>query len=153
MRWTELLWMVAAVPLFLPVVSVMASSIQGLALQLFEQSGDAEHEGERAAFVVLGPGGRLELIPWPAPPRNIRSVNWTGAMPAGVVAVMHTHPSTVPRPSGQDLAEARRLSLPFYVVSRTSLCVAASDGGVRCSPLPAPESSEAAPGGGRPGLH
>lgn len=136
MRWTDLLWMVAAASLFLPVVSAMASNIETLAVQFFRTNENPER-GERAAFVVLGPGGGLELVHWPPPrPDMRRSVNWSGLMPSGVVAVIHTHPSQVPRPSRQDLAEARRLAMPFYVVSRSSLCVAGSDGGISCSPLP-----------------
>lgn len=136
MRWTDLLWMVAAASLFFPVVSAMASNIETLAVQLLRYNANPER-GERAAFVVLGAGGEMELVHWPPPRPDVRrSVNWNGRMPSGVVAVIHTHPSDVPRPSRQDLAEARRLSMPFYVVSRTSLCMAGSDGDISCGPLP-----------------
>jgi len=133
MRWTDLLWFFAAVSMFLPCVRVLASNVEVLAVELLRLNGDTDHV-ELAAFVVRGKNGELELVHWPPPARGVfRAAHWDGPLPSGVVGVIHTHPWTIPRPSRQDEWEARRLAMPVYVVSRTSLCVAASAGGVSCS--------------------
>jgi proteasome lid subunit RPN8/RPN11 len=50
-----------------------------------------------------------------------------------MVAVIHTHPGGMPAPSARDIAEAARVGVPFYVATRSSLCVAYSDKRVECS--------------------
>ena len=85
---------------------------------------------EHAAFVVRTPGGTLDLVKWPR--GGFLSARWNGPIPKGAVAVIHTHPAKRPAPSSGDRAEARRIGLPFYVVSRAGLCVA-DDGGVSCA--------------------
>lgn len=135
MRWTDLLWMFAATSLLLPATRALASNIETLAVELLRQNRDPDHS-ELAGFVVEGSGGALELVQWPAPPKPVMlAANWSGPMPDRVVAVIHTHPRRRPRPSSQDAAEARRLGLPFYVVSQSSLCVAGASGLVGCRPL------------------
>lgn len=71
---------------------------------------------ERAAFVVQGPDGAIECVAWPS-----KHVCWEesfhGLMPAGTVALVHTHPALYPLPSDHDIDEARRIGKPIYVVS------------------------------------
>jgi len=105
-------------------------AVARLAYQLLEKAGGVE-QFELAAFIVRSPRGALTLLQWPG--RGFSKANWAGPMPEGVVAVMHTHPQRSPRPSLQDRAEAVRLKLPFYVVSRGALCFADPHGQVQCA--------------------
>ena len=86
---------------------------------------------ERAAFIVRTPTGTLDLLRWPG--SDFFSAQWRGAVPEGVVAIIHTHPVKRPAPSEQDRAEAQRVGLPLYVVSRAGLCVAKADGEIYCA--------------------
>jgi hypothetical protein len=153
MRWSDLLWMFAAASLFLPVVTTFASTVETLAVDLLRQNRDPEH-GELAGFVVEGFDGALKLLQWPVPAKQpLRAANWLGQLPDRVVGVIHTHPRDLPRPSSQDAAEARRLGLPFYVVSQWSLCVANADGLVSCrrhraTPRPSTDIAAAATAAG-----
>lgn len=104
--------------------------IARLAHKLLRQVGGLE-EIELAAFIVKTPQGELDLKRWPN--RGNMTAQWLGPMPDGVVGVIHSHPINVPQPSLQDRAEAMRLRLPFYVVSRGALCVAGAFGGVHCA--------------------
>jgi hypothetical protein len=132
MRWPDLLFAFAAVSLLFPVTRTLASTVETMAVDLLRQNGDPDHT-ELAGFVVLGETGELELRQWPVPEKPpLRMASWLGPLPARLVAVIHTHPRKRPRPSNQDSAEARRLGVPFYVVSQQSLCVAAADGDIRC---------------------
>jgi proteasome lid subunit RPN8/RPN11 len=117
-------------------VVLSMNQIDSLALQLVQESRGAEDE-EAAAFVVREASGSLTLVPWPRD-GAFRSAHWVGLIPRHTVAVIHTHPWRVPRPSNHDKEEARRLRLPFYVASRTQLCVAEANGHVRCRNWPAP---------------
>jgi hypothetical protein len=101
-----------------------------LAYQLLQKAGGVE-QFELAAFIVRSPRGALSLLQWPN--RGFSRANWVGPLPEGVVGVMHTHPQRSPRPSLQDRAEAMRLKLPFYVVSRGALCFASPHGEVHCA--------------------
>lgn len=104
--------------------------VSQLAEELLEQAGAVE-QIEYAAFIVRSPAGALELLPWPD--RGTHAARWIGAIPAAAVAVIHTHPRQRPTPSAQDRLEAIRLGLPFYVVSRGALCVAAITNSVLCA--------------------
>jgi hypothetical protein len=49
---------------------------------------------------------------------------WRASVPASVVAIFHTHRSSVsPRPSDDDMDEADRLQVPYYVISSSGLWV------------------------------
>jgi len=84
---------------------------------------------EIAAFAVRAADGSVSLVFW-SDTRRFHGAQWSGRLPDGVVAVLHTHPYRSPLPSLRDAAEARRLGLPFYVVSRGALSVVEPDGRV-----------------------
>jgi hypothetical protein len=115
--------------LWMVLLLIPLSNIDLLSNELLQRRGRMEDE-ERAAFLVRRDDGTVALHHWPK--SGFRSARWKGQLPAGVIGVMHTHPVRLPRPSGQDIAEARRLGLPFYVVSRRQLCVADAEGTVTC---------------------
>lgn len=110
-------------------VALSDTTIARLVHQVLSRVGTFD-DVEHAAFVVMGKEGTPELVYWPSR-RRFREAHWEGPLPAGLVAVIHTHPYRRPLPSRQDLYEARRLGIPFYIVSRSSLSVAGPDGRVR----------------------
>lgn len=111
-------------------VSLTDTDIARVSHQLLVAAG-AIDSVERAAFIVRSPAGQLDLVLWPG--GTYFSARWNGPMPEGVVAVIHTHPAGRPTPSARDRVEAKRVGLPFYVVSRAALCVADSTGNVSCA--------------------
>lgn len=105
-------------------------TVARLAYQVLQKAGGLD-QLELAAFIVKTPRGALNLVHWPN--RGFSKASWLGPVPEGVVAVIHTHPARSPRPSMQDRAEAVRLELPFYVVSRGALCLSDAQGEVQCA--------------------
>jgi len=116
--------LILAVVLQVQVARVPDAAVTRIALELLDASGAAD-EIEQAGFVVRTESGAHELLRWPS--SGFYSAKWKGAIPDGTVAVIHTHPRQRPAPSAQDRAEAKRLGLPFYVVSRGALCVASGN--------------------------
>ena len=106
------------------------SAVARLAYQLLQKSGGLD-QLELAAFIVRSPRGAFSLVQWPN--RGFSKASWLGPVPEGVVGVIHTHPQRSPKPSMQDRAEAVRLKLPFYVVSRGALCFSDANGEVHCA--------------------
>ena len=107
------------------------ADVARVAEDLLRTLGPSDEDYEIAAFVVRDPGGALVLQMWPN--RKFRSATWSGPKPKDLLAVIHTHPIGRRLPSRRDIAEAKRLGVPFYVVSRVSLCVAEVTDGVRCA--------------------
>jgi hypothetical protein len=87
---------------------------------------------EAAAFIVRCRGGGIGYIAWPANGEP-DAARWEGAIPAGTLAIVHTHPNALPLPSSIDAATARRTHVPVYVV--TVAAVAKTDG-ISISRLP-----------------
>ncbi len=77
---------------------------------------------EVAAFIVREPNGDLACRLWP-PSAGRRSEHYDGPLPVGTMAIAHSHPYYAPLPSTIDVAQAKRIGLPIYVVSRWELHV------------------------------
>jgi hypothetical protein len=103
------------------------ADVQNCAARVLELSGYGRREFERAAFLVLRDDGDFVCDVWPASFRW-RSERWTGKIPSGTAAVMHTHPRSEGRPSVNDMAQARRLDVPVIVVTAEGLSMAQPDG-------------------------
>ncbi len=88
--------------------------------QMFGDAGFGLRHTEEAAFIVGNADGRLALIRWPEAGEPDTS-RWTGPLPEGVVAIVHTHPNWNPLPSKIDIRTAQRSRLPVYVVTRTEI--------------------------------
>jgi len=84
------------------------------------------YESERAAFLVRRLDGRLTIVAWP--PGDHADASYTGRIPPGCVAVIHTHPAASPQPSKQDMAEAQRIGVPIVVITPQSVTVATPEG-------------------------
>ncbi|HEX7807902.1 MAG TPA: Mov34/MPN/PAD-1 family protein, partial [Thermoanaerobaculia bacterium] len=64
--------------------------------------------------------GNLDYKLWPATQQR-RKASYRGAVPPNTVAIAHTHPHGMPKPSQHDINEAARTGLPIYVITRTSI--------------------------------
>lgn len=84
------------------------------------------YASEWAGFLVRKADGRVHVVVWPA--GEDLKASYKGPIPAGCVAVMHTHPPRAPHPSRRDLAEAVRIRLPIVVVTPERVTVARPDG-------------------------
>jgi hypothetical protein len=87
---------------------------------LFEVSHTAARDTERALFLTRGDDGNLGYELWPATHQR-RKATYRGTVPPNTVAIAHTHPNGMPKPSQHDIDEAARTGLPIYVVTRTSI--------------------------------
>jgi hypothetical protein len=86
---------------------------------------------EVAAFVVRRDDGSLNAVFWPHS-ANFRSEHYEGRVPAGTVAIAHTHPPQAgERPSRGDIEQAKKIGMPVYVVTRWNVWVADAHGDVR----------------------
>ena len=84
-------------------------------------------EQEVAAFIVRNPDGKLSSMLWPHLPDR-REQRYSGAIPAGTIAIAHTHPVFAYEPSRGDRELAKRVGLPNYVITRATVYVANPDG-------------------------
>ena len=83
---------------------------------------------ESAAWVVLD-HGQLECRDWPRT-FAFRAESWEGQVPDGTVAIAHTHPAKMRRPSSGDLRVAGQLGVPVIVVTQGWVSIAATDGSI-----------------------
>lgn len=157
--------MEAAVPIYLgaallmlvsqPPAAQLGSSptVRAYLTELLQLAGWGYRDGERAAFLVTD-GGGLRCLVWPYH-TALRGERYRGRIPPGTVAVLHTHPNAIPRPSIEDREEARRVRLPFLVASSRHIYAVTTTGEIaavvvnewwpdrvgrgrepRCEPLP-----------------
>jgi hypothetical protein len=87
---------------------------------------------ERAAFVVRDHDGAIACVLWP-PTNQFQRASVRTVIPAGTIAIAHTHPMSSPAASEHDREEARRLMLPIVVVGRSSLQWVDIDGKITAS--------------------
>lgn len=87
---------------------------------LWHASNYGVSEFERSAWIVSS-GSGMSLDWWPAA-GAFNKETFTGTIPSGAVAVVHTHPNSKgEKPSTGDQDQARKLGLPFYVVTGQSI--------------------------------
>jgi proteasome lid subunit RPN8/RPN11 len=91
-----------------------------LAWELLADARYGSDPKEHAAFIVADASGELRLARWPWAAETKRAT-YRGNMPRGAVAIVHTHPNHLPTPSPNDVAVARKLGMPVYVITRTSV--------------------------------
>ena len=86
------------------------------------QSGSKRGDGqrERAAFILRDEKGDYRCVLWPSEHRW-REASYSGVVPAGTIAVAHTHTRELPRPSEHDVDEALRSKLTFYIITFWSI--------------------------------
>ncbi len=76
---------------------------------------------EKSAWMIRNPEGKFEWKRWPAT-RKWKKEIWKGAIPANIVAQVHTHPvNTDPRPSTKDRIFSKTANVLLYTVSRKGI--------------------------------
>lgn len=95
---------------------------------LLQQGGYGRFATEAAGFLIRERDGKLTMAPWAR--REHKRATYRGAIPAGAIAVIHTHPRFSPDPSVYDRDEARRIAMPVIVVTPDMVAVAHPDGSV-----------------------
>jgi hypothetical protein len=83
--------------------------------ELVDAGGRGRRNDERAAFLVYD-AGTFSCIAWPSR-FGYNRAEWNGRIPDGAIAVVHTHPLSMPLPSSHDLREAARIGAPVVVVT------------------------------------
>jgi hypothetical protein len=96
---------------------------------LVARSGYGRFTIELAAFVRLLPDGRFVSELWPSE-RGFQQASFTGRIPNGTVAIAHTHPLRIPRPSRHDVELAKRLGIAVLVLTPRNITVVQPDGSV-----------------------
>ena len=91
-----------------------------LSWELLRTAGYGRSAREHSAFLVASANGELQLVRWRGEATSM-SATYRGTIPNGTVAIVHTHPKDLPNPSDGDVALARKLNLPVYVLTRTSI--------------------------------
>lgn len=81
---------------------------------------------EQAAFLIRNAAGTTFFLRWRSD-GQLNRAEWDGPLPAGTVAIIHTHPNWLPLPSKRDNRVALQTSVPVYVITRTR--IVRTDGG------------------------
>ncbi|MEO8585336.1 MAG: Mov34/MPN/PAD-1 family protein [Acidobacteriota bacterium] len=117
-------------PELLLALALLEGSLRGPAYKLWESASFGSTPQERAAWVVPDGSEGVRWVNWPSG-RRFLTEQWKGPVPAGVVAIVHTHPAMVdPKPSAQDVETARRLGVPVYTISRSAIWKAEPNGSI-----------------------
>lgn len=90
---------------------------------MWNLSESTPQEEEIAAFLLRNPLGHYSIVRWPDTGSR-RTSTWSGPVPRGTIAVVHTHPNGWSKPSWGDHQEATRTGLPFIVLTRINIWVA-----------------------------
>jgi hypothetical protein len=82
---------------------------------------------ESAAFVIRRKDGSYGCLLWPAT-AEFRKARYRMPLPRGAVAIVHTHPVSIPWPSSQDRRTAQVLRIPVYALTFANVYKADIDG-------------------------
>ena len=107
-----------------------ADGVNGFFSELVAAGGFGRFPYERAGFLILMPDGSYRGEVWPFN-ATMRKASFTGTRPAGTVAIAHTHPLGLPRPSTQDVLLAGQLGIPIVILTPRSITVAHPDGTIQ----------------------
>ena len=105
------------------------ADIGSCASRIVKMAGYGRLPYERAAFLVLRDDGTFDCSVWPAS-FTVRKEQWTGAIPNGTAAIIHTHPLSLPDPSSHDFNEAARIGVPVIVAMPDQVAMAMPRGGL-----------------------
>lgn len=98
---------------------------------------------EEAAFIVRAGDGAPACRLWRARGLHFKAA-FSGSVPAGTIAIVHTHPHELPYPSAADHEAANRLGIPVLVLTRHRITAAMPGVGTRVQLVVDAEWSRAA---------
>ena len=78
---------------------------------------------EEAAFIVRGGDGAPACRLWQSRGLHFKAA-FSGSVPAGTIAIVHTHPHEIPYPSAADHDAANRLGIPVLVLTKHRITAA-----------------------------
>jgi proteasome lid subunit RPN8/RPN11 len=117
---------IAAFVLTVTAVDLHDPAVRGVMSALLRDARYGCSSEEQAAFLIRNSNGATFFLRWNAG-GELNRAEWHGPIPAGTVAIVHTHPNWLPLPSNRDAITAREAALPVYVITR--MRIARTDGG------------------------
>jgi proteasome lid subunit RPN8/RPN11 len=103
---------------------IAADDLSPDVLDMFAEVLERGHYGlrddETAAFIIRNENGGDRCMLWP-PTAEHHMTRFKWPPPARVVAIVHTHPVELPRPSTADKASAIRLGIPVYAITPSAI--------------------------------
>ena len=117
---------ITAFVLTFTAVDLHNPAVHGVLAELLRNARYGSASTEEAAFLIRDARGATFFLRWRAS-GELNRAEWHGPLPAGTVAIVHTHPNWLPQPSKLDALVARETSVPVYVVTLTR--ISRTDGG------------------------
>lgn len=104
--------------------------ILGFLADVLRSGGLGYRKSESAAFLVRESDGTHRCVMWPFR-SEVQMQRFEGTAPDGTVAIIHTHPESLPEPSAGDRRVAMAAGVPVFVVTRRAIVSARADGSMR----------------------
>jgi len=117
---------IAALLLTFTSIDVRDPVVHGVMADLLRNARFGMSNTEEAAFLIRNAAGATFFLHWRSD-GELNQATWTGPIPAGTVAILHTHPNYLPIPSNRDIRVAREIAIPVYVITRNR--IERTDGG------------------------
>jgi proteasome lid subunit RPN8/RPN11 len=111
---------VAALLLTFTSIDVRDPVVHGVMADLLRHARFGMSNTEEAAFLIRNSAGATFFLHWRSD-GELNQATWTGPIPAGTVAILHTHPNYLPIPSNRDIRVARVTAIPVYVITRNRI--------------------------------
>ena len=103
--------------------------VLGFFADVLRNGGLGYRKSESAAFLVRESDGTHRCVTWPFT-REVQMQRFEGTAPDGTIAIIHTHPESLPDPSSGDRRVAMAAGVPVFVVTRRAIVGARADGSV-----------------------
>ena len=111
---------VTALMLTFTSVDLRNPAVHGILADLLRGARYGMSDREEAAFLIRNRNGAIFFLRWQRSDLPDRA-EWRGPIPAGTVAILHTHPNWLPSPSNLDARVALKTEVPVYVITRTRI--------------------------------
>jgi proteasome lid subunit RPN8/RPN11 len=111
---------IAALLLTFASIDVRDPVVHGVMADLLRHARFGMSNTEEAAFLIRNAAGATFFLHWRSD-GELNQATWTGPIPAGTVAILHTHPNYLPIPSNRDIRVAREIAIPVYVITRNRI--------------------------------
>ena len=117
-RWRALLLLTTLMSWRVSADDLLSRDVLDMFAEVLDRGYYGLRDEETAAFIIRDGNDRCVL--WPATD-EYHATRYRWPPPRGIVAIVHTHPLAMPRPSTADRATAIRLGIPVYSITLTSI--------------------------------